>query len=51
MLAGVTQLLNPKTYVTVNLELEREYGYLDDPYRGVIAEENFVQLNPERIRR
>ena len=46
VLAGVTQLLNPKTYVTVNLELEREYGYLDDPYRGVIAEENFVQLNP-----
>lgn len=34
-LIGVTQLLGPKTYLTVNVTLGTAHGYLDDPYKKV----------------
>ncbi|MDB6056700.1 MAG: hypothetical protein JWO95_544 [Verrucomicrobiales bacterium] len=46
-LAGVTQLLTPKSYVTVNFTFGTEQGYLSDPYRGVMAASNFFQSNPD----
>lgn len=33
---GVTQLLGPKTVLTVNFSYGHDRGYLNDPYRGVI---------------
>jgi len=45
-LAGVTQLLTPKSYITANLTFGTETGYLSDPYRGVITATNFFQDNP-----
>jgi hypothetical protein len=44
--AGLTQLITPKSYLTVNATASFERGYLSDPYRGVMAAENFLQLNP-----
>jgi hypothetical protein len=46
-MVGVTQLLTPKSYFTVDLTYAQEFGYLSDPYRGVMAEENLPQPNPE----
>lgn len=46
-LIGINQLLTPKSYFTVDLTYGQENGYLSDPYRGVMALENFPQLNPE----
>jgi hypothetical protein len=46
-LVGVNQLLDPKSYFTLQLTLGQETGYLSDPYRGVMAVANFPQLNPE----
>ncbi|HZM02465.1 MAG TPA: DUF3570 domain-containing protein [Candidatus Saccharimonadales bacterium] len=46
-LLGINQLLTPKSYLTVDLTYGQENGYLSDPYRGVMALENFPQLNPE----
>ncbi len=46
-LAGVTQLLTPKSYVTANVTFGTEEGYLSDPYRGVMAAANFFQTNPD----
>lgn len=45
-LAGVTQLLTPKSYVTANLTFGTETGYLSDPYRSVMFLLNFPQTNP-----
>ena len=35
VLLGVTQLINPKTFFTVNLTLSRADGYMSDPYKVV----------------
>lgn len=43
---GVVQLFGPKAYLTVNTSLGFDHGYLSDPYRGVMAGTNFIQLNP-----
>jgi Protein of unknown function (DUF3570) len=40
---GVTQLLSPTTFVTVNLSLGRSTGYLSEPYKIV---EEAVQIFP-----
>jgi len=45
-LLGITQLLTPKSYLTVDFTYGQEHGYLSDPYRGVMAAENFLQTNP-----
>jgi hypothetical protein len=42
----VVQLFGPKAYLTVNTSFGFEHGYLADPYRGVMAGTNFIQLNP-----
>ena len=47
VLIGINQLLTPKSYVTADLTYGQEYGYLSDPYRGVMALQNFPQYNPE----
>ncbi|TAN37681.1 MAG: DUF3570 domain-containing protein [Verrucomicrobia bacterium] len=44
-IVGVTQLLDPKTFVTLNLTLGRAQGYLTDPYKVV---ELNGELVPER---
>jgi hypothetical protein len=46
VLIGLNQLLTPKSYLTVDFTLGREHGYLSDPYRGVMAMDNFLQSNP-----
>ncbi|MDB6020927.1 MAG: hypothetical protein JWQ04_784 [Pedosphaera sp.] len=50
ILLGINQLLTPKSYFTVNFTYGQEYGYLSDPYRGVlqIVPNNFdyLQLDP-----
>jgi hypothetical protein len=46
-LLGVNQLLTPKSYLTLALTYGQDYGYLSDPYRGVMALENFLQYNPQ----
>ena len=46
-LAGLVQLLGPKSYLTANLTFGNESGYLSDPYRGVMAASNFLQANPD----
>jgi hypothetical protein len=46
-LAGVTQLLSPKSYVTANVTFGTEDGYLSDPYRGVMAATGLFQTNPD----
>jgi len=46
LFVGVVQLLSPKSYVTANFTYGNEYGYLSDPYRGVMAGTNFFQTNP-----
>jgi Protein of unknown function (DUF3570) len=43
---GVVQLCGPKAYLTLNTSFGFEHGYLSDPYRGVMAATNFIQLNP-----
>ena len=49
-LLGVKQLLTPKSYLIANFTYGQEYGYLSDPYRGVmqIVPGNFAyeQQNP-----
>ena len=44
-LAGVSQLLGPKTVLTANLSLGVESGDLNDPYRGVFFGD--LQPNPQ----
>lgn len=46
ILIGCVQLLGPKSYLTANVTLGFESGYLSDPYRGVMAA-NFLQTNPD----
>ena len=46
-LIGINQLLTPKSYLTLNFTYGQEYGYLSDPYRGVITLLNLPQLNVE----
>lgn len=41
-MVGLTQLLDPKTFITVNLTLGRSQGYLSDPYK-------VVELNGELV--
>ncbi len=38
-LVGVTQLLGPKTVLTVNFTFRNAHGYLDDPYRKVMFDD------------
>jgi hypothetical protein len=45
-LLGVNQLLTPKSYLTANATFGTEWGYLADPYRGVMFAQNFPQTNP-----
>ncbi len=42
-LAGVTQVLDPRTFATVNLTWGRETGYLDDQYKLVQKTEELVE--------
>jgi hypothetical protein len=46
VLAGITQVLNKKTLMTVNLTLSQASGYLADPYK--IAEVNGVLIPENR---
>ena len=43
---GVSQLLTPKSYLTVNCSFSTEHGYLSDPYRGVMLATK-LQNNPD----
>lgn len=45
-LVGINQLLSPKSYLTLNLGFNDDYGYLSDPYRGVMVLMNYPQYNP-----
>jgi hypothetical protein len=44
-LIGINQLITPKSYFTVDLTYGHEYGYLSDPYRGVLFA-NSIQTDP-----
>ncbi len=46
-LVGINQLLDPKSYVLVNFVFNNDYGYLADPYRGVMVANNYPQYNPD----
>jgi hypothetical protein len=39
VLIGVSQLLTPKTILTLNFTFRNSHGYLTDPYRGVLFED------------
>ena len=43
---GLVQLMDPKSYLTLNASLSFERGYLADPYRGVMFVDE-LQLNPD----
>lgn len=43
LLAGLTQVLDPRTVLTVNLTYGRSRGYLSDPYKVISAE---IELAP-----
>jgi hypothetical protein len=43
-IAGLTQLLNPTTFVTVNVSLGRSTGYLSEPYKTV---EKAIEILPD----
>ena len=43
LIVGVTQLLNPRTSVSLNLTLGRATGYLNDPYKQV---QKRVEVHP-----
>lgn len=45
-LLGLNQLLTPKSYITFDFTYGQEYGYLSDPYRGVMPALNFPQPDP-----
>ncbi|HXC34448.1 MAG TPA: DUF3570 domain-containing protein [Candidatus Acidoferrales bacterium] len=47
LLAGINQLLTPKSYIEADFTFGDEHGYLSDPYRGVMALLNFLQYNAE----
>lgn len=47
VLVGVEQLLSPDSYVIVNFVFNNDYGYLSDPYRGVMVLKNYPQYNPD----
>lgn len=47
LLVGVVQLLSPKSYFTFNFVFNNDYGYLSDPYRGVMVLNNYPQFNPD----
>ena len=40
-LVGINQLLTPKSYIEADFTFGDEYGYLSDPYRGIMAFLNF----------
>jgi hypothetical protein len=42
-IVGITQLLNPTTFVTVNVSLGRSTGYLSEPYKTVVKEIEILQ--------
>lgn len=46
VLLGLTQLLGPKTYTTINLTLGYSSGYLNDPYKRVLFDDFYTALNP-----
>lgn len=43
---GLNQLLTAKSYVTFAFTYGYESGYLSDPYRGVMFQQNFLQNDP-----
>jgi hypothetical protein len=53
---GITQVLNPTTFVTVNVSLGRSTGYLSEPYKivekeiailpGIFLDEEFAENSP-----
>lgn len=45
-LVGVVQLLDAKSYLTFNFVFNNDFGYLADPYRGVMVANNYPQYNP-----
>ncbi|MBI3880576.1 MAG: DUF3570 domain-containing protein [Verrucomicrobia bacterium] len=45
VLIGVTQLLSPKTVLTVNLTIGSSHGFLNDPYKGF----NFSGYDPDAV--
>jgi hypothetical protein len=47
-LAGVNQLLDSKTTLTVNFTFSDAHGYLSDPYRGVVFDD-YPQYDPANI--
>ncbi|MDR3460542.1 MAG: DUF3570 domain-containing protein [Verrucomicrobiae bacterium] len=49
ILLGLVQLFGPKAYLTVNATLGFEHGYLNDPYRSVIAATNFPAATPDDL--
>lgn len=46
MLMGWSQVLNPRTIVTLNLTLGYAHGYLTDPYKGVNMTFDFPPFGP-----
>jgi hypothetical protein len=47
VLIGCEQLLTPQSYLLFNFVFNNDYGYLSDPYRGVMVLENYPQYNPD----
>jgi hypothetical protein len=55
-IVGITQVLNPTTFVTVNISLGRSTGYLSEPYKivekeiailpGIYLDEEFAENSP-----
>jgi hypothetical protein len=55
-IVGITQVLNPTTFVTVNISLGRSTGYLSEPYKivekeiailpGIFLDEEFAENSP-----
>ena len=46
---GVTQLLGPKTVVSVNGTISHAEGYLNDPYRSVVFDESPLDPNAQVV--
>ena len=46
VLVGLTQLLGPKTFTTINLTLGYSSGFLSDPYKRVLFDDFYTPSNP-----
>lgn len=51
LLLGVTQLLGPKTYLTVNFTVGMANGFLNDPYKGIHIPYYPDPVNPDPFAR